>query len=83
MCSSSPLASVVHIGGQEEGLRYLHCSICETEWHMVCVKCSNCASTEGISYRRLESVDTPLMSREDLGFCQDSRVFTRNERVTK
>jgi len=66
VCSSSPLASVVHIGGQEEGLRYLHCSICETEWHMVRVKCSNCASTEGISYRRLESVDTPLMSREDL-----------------
>ena len=66
VCSSSPLASVVHIGGQEEGLRYLHCSICETEGHMVGVKCGTCASTAGISYRRLESVDTPLMSREDL-----------------
>lgn len=50
VCASRPVASVVRIGGSEQGLRYLSCSLCETQWHMVRVKCSNCESTKGISY---------------------------------
>lgn len=53
-CGSQPVASIVRIDGQRAGLRYLHCAICATEWHMVRVKCSNCASTKGISYRRMD-----------------------------
>jgi FdhE protein len=49
-CASPPVASVVRIGGGEQGLRYLSCSLCETQWHMVRVKCSNCESTKGIGY---------------------------------
>lgn len=53
VCGSRPVASVVH-GGAETGLRYLHCSLCASEWHMVRVKCSNCESTKGIAYYELE-----------------------------
>jgi FdhE protein len=49
-CASPPVASVVRIGGAEQGLRYLSCSLCEMQWHMVRVKCSNCDSTKGIDY---------------------------------
>lgn len=49
-CASPPVASIVRIGGAEQGLRYLSCSLCETQWHMVRVKCSNCESTKGIAY---------------------------------
>jgi FdhE protein len=49
VCASPPVASVVKIG-TEHGLRYLHCSLCGTGWHMVRVKCSNCESTNGIAY---------------------------------
>ena len=66
VCGSTPLASIVHVGGQVEGLRYLHCSVCETEWHMVRVKCSNCATTEGISYRQLEPAGEPAQTVEEL-----------------
>ncbi len=52
-CASPPVASVVRIGGAEQGLRYLSCSLCETQWHMVRVKCSNCESTKGIAYYAL------------------------------
>lgn len=62
VCSSQPVASVVRIDGQSAGLRYLHCGVCATEWHMVRVKCSNCASTKGISYRRVGLHDD---TRED------------------
>ncbi|CAG9167202.1 formate dehydrogenase accessory protein FdhE [Cupriavidus pampae] len=49
-CGSLPVASIVRIGGRYQGLRYLQCGLCATEWHMVRVKCSHCESTEGISY---------------------------------
>ncbi len=54
VCASAPVASVVRIGGEEQGLRYLHCSLCEAEWHMVRVKCSSCESTKGIAYFAVE-----------------------------
>jgi len=53
-CGQRPVASVLYGGGVDTGLRYLHCSLCATEWHMVRAKCSNCESTKGISYFELE-----------------------------
>jgi FdhE protein len=53
VCASAPVASIVRIGS-EHGLRYLHCSLCGSEWHMVRTKCSNCESTKGISYYAIE-----------------------------
>ena len=53
VCASAPVASIVRIGS-EQGLRYLHCSLCATEWHMVRTKCSNCESTKGIAYYGIE-----------------------------
>ena len=49
-CGSAPVASVVRIGGVEEGLRYLHCSLCDTEWHLPRVQCSNCSNTTDLGY---------------------------------
>ena len=52
-CGSLPLASLRRIGGMQQGLRYLVCSLCATQWHMVRVKCSHCESTAGIGYLTL------------------------------
>jgi FdhE protein len=54
VCGSHPVAGIVRIGGAQQGLRYLYCSLCATEWHMVRIKCSSCESTRGISYYALE-----------------------------
>ena len=54
VCASHPVASVVRIGSAEQGLRYVSCSLCDTQWHAVRVKCSNCDSTKGISYFMVE-----------------------------
>ena len=53
-CGSQPVASVARLGGNDGASRYLHCSLCQTEWHMVRIKCSHCESTKGISYQELE-----------------------------
>lgn len=53
-CGSRPTSSIARIGGEFSGYRYLHCSLCATEWHYVRIKCSNCESTKGIHYYGIE-----------------------------
>jgi len=57
VCGSHPVASVVRIGGQSQGYRYLHCATCESEWHMVRVKCSCCEANGKIAYQGLIGQD--------------------------
>lgn len=54
VCASAPVASTVRSGGAQQGLRYLQCSLCGSEWHMVRVKCTNCEATKSISYYGIE-----------------------------
>jgi FdhE protein len=55
-CGSRPCASIVRIGGETEGHRYLQCSLCAAQWHMVRIKCSACQGTKGIGYQSLEAL---------------------------
>ena len=58
-CGSRPTASVSRIGADSTGFRYLHCSLCSTQWHMVRIKCTHCQSTKGIHYQSAERQDAP------------------------
>ncbi|TNH10543.1 formate dehydrogenase accessory protein FdhE, partial [Testudinibacter sp. TR-2022] len=54
VCGSAPVASTIQLG-EVQGTRYLHCSLCESEWHMVRVKCSNCEQGGKLNYWSLDS----------------------------
>jgi FdhE protein len=68
LCDSHPVASVIRTDGQANGLRYLHCSLCNSEWHMVRSKCSNCDSTKGGTYYSIEG-RKDLVSAETCHAC--------------
>ncbi|GAB4477275.1 MAG: formate dehydrogenase accessory protein FdhE [Burkholderiaceae bacterium] len=53
VCGMRPVASVLRIGPQN-ALRYLHCTLCETEWNMVRVMCSSCETDKGLAYLSIE-----------------------------
>lgn len=53
VCGSPPVAAIQRIGGAEDGLRYLHCGLCASEWHVVRAKCSLCDNTRGVAYLSL------------------------------
>lgn len=59
VCDSAPVASVVHFG-DTQGLRYLHCGLCESEWNMVRTKCTNCEQTGNIEYWGIDQGDYPV-----------------------
>ena len=68
VCASAPVASVVRIGGDDHGLRYLTCSLCSAQWHTVRVKCAICESTKGISYFGIEG-GSPAIKAENCEAC--------------
>jgi FdhE protein len=57
-CGSLPTASITRVDQTGSNFRYLHCSLCSAQWHMVRVKCSHCESTKGIHYHSLEALAT-------------------------
>lgn len=55
-CAGKPVASITRLGGAEAGSRYLHCSLCQSQWHMVRIKCSHCESVRDIAYAELDAM---------------------------
>ena len=79
VCGSHPVASVIRIGGQSQGYRYLHCALCASEWHMVRVKCSCCESNEKVQYQGLTSYDAPEVGAIDPDTHGQSRINKLND----
>ena len=79
VCASEPVASVLRIGGQMAGHRYLHCGTCCTEWQMVRVKCSHCESTKGVRYQGIEGSKDVVMA-ETCDECGTYRKVVNQEK---
>lgn len=73
VCGSYPSAGIVHSGGAEQGLRYLSCSLCASEWHMVRIKCSSCESTHGIDYHIVEGSNGAIKAES----CDDCNFYLK------
>lgn len=72
VCASLPVASVVRVGGQYEGYRYLCCSLCATQWHMVRVKCTHCEDVESVAYQSIDG-RSPAIKAETCDHCHTYR----------
>lgn len=79
VCACEPVASVLRIGGQASGHRYLHCGTCCTEWHMVRVKCTHCESTQGIHYQTIED-SKDIVTAETCDVCNTYRKVVNQEK---
>ena len=73
VCGSHPVASIVRVGGAAQGLRYLVCSLCASEWHVVRVKCAACASTKGISTFGIEGASEAVKAE----CCDECKTYLK------
>lgn len=73
VCGSLPVASVVRSGGAAQGLRYLVCSLCASEWHVVRIKCTACASTENVSLLFIEDSNDAVRAE----CCDDCNTYLK------
>lgn len=53
-CGGPPVASVVVGWPQAANTRYCACSLCQTWWHYVRIRCTCCGTTKGIGYKEIE-----------------------------
>lgn len=72
-CGSAPVASIVRVGGKEDGCRYLSCSLCSTESHLVRVTCTHCQETKDISYQTLEGSSQAVRAET----CESCHVYRK------
>lgn len=68
VCGSVPVSSVLHMGHPQDGLRYLHCNLCESEWHVAPGSCSNCEQTRDLHTWSLDG-ETAAIKAESCGDC--------------
>ena len=66
VCGSPPVAAVV-LG--DDKVRYVACSLCASQWHLVRVQCATCRATGGISYLAIEG-DSGGVKAEACGTCR-------------
>lgn len=72
VCGGVPVSGMVHLG-TASGLRYLHCNLCESEWHMVRVKCSNCEESARLNYWSLDSEQAAVKAES----CDDCGTYLK------
>lgn len=80
VCGSLPVASIVRVGGQADGCRYLCCSLCSSEWHQVRVTCSHCQDTKNIAFHHVEGGPEGIKA-ESCDNCQTYRKIFYQDKV--
>ncbi|OOF56979.1 formate dehydrogenase accessory protein FdhE [Rodentibacter myodis] len=68
VCGLAPVASMIHIG-TSQGLRYLHCALCESEWNLVRAQCTNCNGHDKLELWSLNE-ELALIRAETCGSCE-------------
>ena len=48
------MASIVHAGGTTDRLRYLHCSLCNSQWNVPRATCTHCGSDSALALLEVE-----------------------------
>ncbi|QEL22749.1 formate dehydrogenase accessory protein FdhE [Bosea sp. F3-2] len=72
-CGGPPVSSAVVGDANIEGVRYVQCSLCATQWNHVRVKCVSCGSTKGIAYQAIEGIADTIKAET----CDECRTYVK------
>lgn len=53
-CGTPAVASIVRTDPGTGGRRYLHCALCQSEWHVVRARCTACDSNDEVGFQMIE-----------------------------
>jgi FdhE protein len=68
-CGFPPVAGIVRMDGDVPGRRYLHCTLCNTEWYFERVTCAACRDSSQVSYYYIEG-GSGAVGAEACGACK-------------
>lgn len=73
-CDFLPVTGVVRMDGDINRQRYLHCGLCNTQWHLVRVTCAACGDSNRIAYYHIEGSDGSIRAET----CDACRRYLKN-----
>ncbi|MBN2701610.1 MAG: formate dehydrogenase accessory protein FdhE [Methylothermaceae bacterium] len=73
VCGALPVASVLRSGGDVQGLRYLCCGLCGTEWNRPRIQCVNCGSGKDVAYYGIEGSDEAVKAEA----CAECKTYLK------
>jgi FdhE protein len=73
VCGSMPVGGIVRSGGAAQGLRYLECSLCATQWHMERIHCVACGDSAKIGYFSIEGESGAMQAEA----CDTCHTYTK------
>ncbi|HUH49142.1 MAG TPA: formate dehydrogenase accessory protein FdhE [Mycoplana sp.] len=73
ICGSLPCSSMVVGWAGAHGARFCACSLCNSMWHYVRIKCTCCGSTKGIGYKEVEGGDGVIKAET----CDECQSWTK------
>lgn len=79
ICGSWPVASVLQTGGSVQGLRYLCCSLCSTEWNRPRIHCIHCGSNKEVSYFGLDGAGDAVKAEACAGCKTYVKIMNREK----
>ncbi len=68
VCGFHPVAGILQTGGAVQGLRYLVCGLCASEWNRVRIHCASCGSSKDVAYFGIEGAEDAVRA-EACGSC--------------
>lgn len=73
VCGSLPVGGVIRAGAASQGLRYLECSLCASQWHMERIRCVSCGDSAQVSYYGIEGTDGAVQAEA----CDACHTYTK------
>ncbi len=73
VCGSLPVGGMIRAGSASQGLRYLECSLCASQWHMERIHCVSCGDGAKVSYYGIEGADGAVQAEA----CDACHVYTK------
>lgn len=69
VCGSHPVVSVIRSDGPVAGRRYVHCTLCNTEWHVPHATCVTCGDRDKVTLHEIDG-DDGIARAESCGACE-------------
>lgn len=82
-CGQDAVGAVIVGHGELEGLRYLHCALCNSRWHMVRARCSFCDHDHDLGIQHVEGVEEGALSAAEAECCSSCLAYRKRYRLSK
>lgn len=82
-CGSDGVGSIIYQKGELEGLRYLQCNLCNSQWHALRAKCTFCGNTKDMSFQSVEGVEDGALHGASAECCDACHSYRKAYHLNK